>query len=411
MHLTSTSSITSRENIMTVTPLLKGQYQVEIHHSITDTATKWAVIAPSDNTFLQVSYFQCLEAHPPKGITFKYLVFLKNQQIIGIAHCQLVQMKVGESLINKDLPSYQQKINALILKAANMNALIYGNLSLTGNYGRYFIDGISEDLQCQLVKEALEAVKTKLQAANHPISLLIFKDIEDSQKNSTKKVLGKSYNEFSFQPNMTMELPTEWTSFDDYLAALQSKSRMRAKRAFKKSKTLVKKEFTIELLQAFLPRIDYLYKCIADKAGFNLVYLDGQYFLNVKEHFPEQFRVFGYFLEDELIAFYTTFHNHEELEAHYLGLDAAYNRSHQVYLNILFDIIRVGIDTPVKKINFARTALEIKSSVGAKPEALHYFGKHTNPIKNQVFSPILAYFQPKVEWTPRNPFKSKVQEK
>ena len=392
---------------MTVTPLLKGRYQVEIHSSIADAATNWSAIAPANNTFLQVPYFQCLEAHPPKGITFKYLVFLQDQRPVGFAHCQLVQMKVGESLLDKDLPAYQQKINGLILKMANMNAIIAGNLLLTGNYGSHFVDGIPIDLQYQLIQEALEVLKTKLQAANHPISLLIFKDITDGQKGNAKKVLGKAYNEFAFQPNMMMELPEEWTTFEDYLAALQSKSRVRTKRAFKKGAMLVKKEFTVDLMRAFLPRIDYLYKCIADKAGFNLVYLDGQYFLNLKEHFPEKFRVFGYFLGDELIAFYTTFQNHEELEAHYLGFDAQHNRTHQVYLNILFDIIRVGIDTSVKKVNFARTALEIKSSVGAKPEPLHYFGKHTNSIKNQVFSPILAYFQPKIEWTPRNPFKAK----
>jgi len=208
-------------------------------------------------------------------------------------------------------------------------------------------------------------------------------------KQELQAVLGNSYNEFNLQPNMVLDIPENWETFDDYLQALTSKSRVRAKRAFKKGKDISKKEFTIDLIKAFL--------------------LSGEYFLNFKEHFPDRFRVFGYFIEDELIAFYTTFQNHQELEAHFLGFDTVNNRTYQAYLNILFDIIQVGIATKSKQVNFARTALEIKSSVGAKPVPLYYFGKHTNTMKNQIFSPVLSYFQPKVDWKPRNPFKKIVE--
>ena len=106
-----------------------------------------------------------------------------------------------------------------------------------------------------------------------------------------------------------------------------------------------------------------------------------------------------------MIAFFTTFQNHNELEAHFLGFTNDINRKYQVYLNILYDLIRLGIDSKAEYINFARTALEIKSSVGAIPVDLFYLAKHTNPLKNTLFTPILSYFNPKVEWKPRRPFK------
>jgi len=403
---TKQNSIISLENTMTIYPILNGMYQLEIYDSINEAANKWSTIAPDTDLFLQVPYYQFLESHPPQGLSFKYLVFSKHNKAIGIAPCQLVQMRVGEALTDKKIPAYQQKLNALILKLANMNAIIVGNLLLTGDHSCYFLkEAVAQNQEYLLLKEGLELLKNYLKEKDHAISLIIFKDIEENKKTNFQNALGTAYNKFELQPNMTLAIHPEWTTFDAYLGALHSKARTRLKRAIKSGQALEKKEFTIELVKAFLPQIDSLYKCIANKAGFNVLHLDGAYFLAFKEHFPKEFQIFGYFVGDELIAFYTTFKNKEELEAHYLGFDTENNYKYQAYLNILLDIIRIGIDSKTTKINFARTALEIKSSVGAIPEQLHFFGKHTNPLKNQIFSPILAYFQPKEEWIPRNPFK------
>jgi len=357
MH-TNHTSIIRLENTMTTYPVLNGMYQLEIYDSIDAAAKKWSTVAPDKDLFLQVPYYQFLESHPPRGISFKYLVFTKHNKTIGIAPCQLVQMRIGDALIDKKIPAYQQKLNSWILKLANMNAIIVGNLLLTGDHSCHFLKGEIEPTQeCLLLKESLELLKNYLKEKKHATSLIIFKDIEQPKKTTFQNTLGTAYNHFELQPNMILALDPTWSTFDNYLAALHSKARTRLKRAIKSGKELVKKEFTIDLIKAFLPQIDHLYKCIADKAGFNILHLDGEYFLTFKEHFPKEFRVFGYFIEEELIAFYTTFNNKEELEAHYLGFDMENNYKYKAYL------------------------------------------------KNQVFSPILAYFQPKEEWIPRSPFK------
>lgn len=401
----TTKQIISQPNKVIAYSLLDDTYQLEIYSAIGKASHKWSQLCPDDNDFLDIPYLQFLESHPPEGLSFRYLVISKQEQVIGIAICQLVQLRIRDALSNPNLPSYQQKVNDWILKLGNMNAIICGNLLLTGNYGSAFHASIPTPLQFQLIQAAMEQLNIALKKENHHTSLLIFKDIPTPKQEAAKSSLGKSFNEFALQPNMVLTLRPTWQQFEDYLAAMTSKARTRAKRAFKLGQALEKKEFTLDLLEAFLPKIDQLYRAIADKAGFNVVYLSGAYFKAFKQHFPNRFRIFGYFLNGELVAFYTTFKNHGELEAHYLGFDEQNNRQYQIYLNILFDIIRVGIQSQAAHINFARTALEIKSSIGAQPEDLYYYGKHTSPLKNQIFSPVLSYFQPKAEWTPRNPFK------
>jgi len=93
------------------------------------------------------------------------------------------------------------------------------------------------------------------------------------------------------------------------------------------------------------------------------------------------------------------------MEAHYLGYDKSKNAQHQIYLNMLYDLIKEGIDARVDKIQFARTALEIKSSVGAVPYDMLCYLKHKTTWKNKFLPKLLSFMVPEKEWQPRSPFK------
>jgi len=401
----ATSISTKNNEAVIVVPLQKGAYQLGIAATIGAVAHHWQLAAPVHDEFIQVPYLTFMESRPPGDMHFRYLVFYKNNQPVGVAYCQISELKIREALTDSTLSTFRQKLNDTILKAADMNALFCGNILLTGEHGAHFKADIDIKTQSLLLKEGMEALKNQCKKEGEHISLLLIKDLDAPRKTALHPNLGNDYKEFSIQPKMILNLRKEWTTFEDYLASMTSKYRVRAKRAFKKGVGIEKRELNIESIKAFLPRIDELYKFIAEGAGFNVVTLDGEYFLNFKRHFPEKFRLYGYFLEGEMIAFYTTFRNQEELEAHFLGFANDTNRKHQVYLNILYDLIKHGIEQKAGYINFARTALEIKSSVGAAPVDLFYLGKHTNSLKNTLFTPILAYFNPAIDWVQRKPFK------
>ena len=136
-----------------------------------------------------------------------------------------------------------------------------------------------------------------------------------------------------------------------------------------------------------------------------MVVLNETYLLGLKQQLGEQFRVFAYFHEGRLVAFYSTIHNHEELDAHFLGYEKALNHDFQLYLNILYDIVKIGIAGGCDRIVFARTALEIKSSIGATARELWCYLRHQNAIANKFAGTLLDYLKPVEEWLPRHPFK------
>ncbi len=64
-----------------------------------------------------------------------------------------------------------------------------------------------------------------------------------------------------------------------------------------------------------------------------------------------------------------------------------------------------GIKHQFKQVIFARTAMEIKSSIGAKPHNMHIYLKHTNNIiANTVLKLIVKYANPVRDWEERHPF-------
>ena len=156
---------------------------------------------------------------------------------------------------------------------------------------------------------------------------------------------------------------------------------------------------------AYKQTINDLYKQVSNRSAFNLLDLPADYFLQLKVKLGDKYRLFGYFIDKKLVGFFTTIDNGEELEAHFLGYDDSLNNSHQVYLNFLFDIVRIGIETRSKRIVFARTAHEIKSSVGAKAHEMYLYMRHENRFINRLLPYILNILSPREKWLPRSPFK------
>ena len=397
--------------------LLKDKnYRCTLYSSIDEVPQDWDWVAPKHNLFLQKPYLKVLEENPPKGMKFAYLLLHKGSVAVGLCYFQIKHFKADQSInkVNTEtktpcfFTTIGNYIKGLVASKVEFNTLVCGNLLLTGEHGFYFDPNhISGEASLSLLNEALGSLYSEFEKRKLPIAGTLLKDFEDKNHDFYQQLSTKhEFNEFTIQPSMIFDLPEEWNSFDDYLAAMSSKYRVRAKRAFKKAVAVEKKELDLADIEANLPRIYELYRNIAENAGFNMVDLNEDYLLNLKRSFPDQFRMNGYYLDGQLIAFFTTIHNGDELEAHFLGFEKQYNGSIQVYLNILYDIVRIGLSSKVKTIVFARTALEIKSSVGAVAHEMYCYMKHRNTLSNKFLQPLLNYLRPQEEWVPRSPFKT-----
>lgn len=375
------------------------QYYTSIMHIDEEL---WRSAAPSNNIFLQYDYLSLLERVSPGGLSFAYVIVFGESQPVGVAYFQIKDFDVAASLrgyvVQGKLPHWTEYIT----KRLKFNCLVSGNLLVTGEHGYYFNDAFPEYLHTKKHIEIIQFVSERLEKEGRRTALNFVKDFH-AEQSSYEAIGGKSHD---FYPNMVLDIMSHWKRFDDYLADMTTKYRTRAKRAFKKQEGLACLPMDELLLTRHRDDMHRLYLKIAHSVGFNLFELHPDYFLELKRTFGDDSEIWGYFDNNKLVGFYTTLKNYEELETGFLGFEEAYNASHQIYLNFLYDMVRQGIEKGVKRIVFARTAMEIKSSIGAIPLTMHTYISHRNEHFNAYLPNIVDRLTPKMEWTQRRPFKS-----
>jgi hypothetical protein len=150
--------------------------------------------------------------------------------------------------------------------------------------------------------------------------------------------------------------------------------------------------------------IETLYKNVAHKAKVRINHFDPSYFVELKAELGEAFQLTGYFLKDELVAFSTLISWGENCEAHVIGINYDYNSEFCLYQNILYDFVRASITKQSRRLILGRTAMEMKSNIGAEPYEMYCYVRHSGPILNRAFKPVFNYIK-QTEWTQRSPFK------
>lgn len=380
--------------------------------SIEAAGNDWDLAAPAHDLFLQRPYLHILENNPPEGMRFGYLVFYVNEEPVGVAICQIKYFKGDDNINDLNVSAKEpcffhglaQWFKRWVAGKTAADILICGNMLLTGEHGYYFdYQKISQPEAVVLLEKALTEVIDLMGQEGVKMPVILVKDIAPENRVHGESLTEKGFVEFCIQPNMVLELP--FADFDAYLGAMSTKYRTRAKRAIKKLDGVEKREMSLVDIQRELPRIYALYKEVAKNAGFNMVDLNEYYLLALKRDLGHAFRMYGYYQGETLLAFYTTICNGKELEAHFLGYDKHLNHDLQLYLNCLYDMVRIGFDNGCNVIVFARTALEIKSSIGAVPHDLWCYVRHQNSFVNNFTGTILEYLKPVEEWVPRHPFR------
>lgn len=381
----------------------------KIYDSFNELPESWNAITEHD-IFLQPNYFEALEQASPDNIQFFYLGVFKDNVLVGVAVIQRVQLYL-EDMFRKSSSSYFKSFfQSIISKVLKGNILVIGNLMHTGQHGMFYQQkNISQYEYTTVVFKALDALKIKIKKIQKKtIRVILLKDFfnDDILYHQKNRFLSNKLHMVTVQPNMLMSLNSNWLNMADYVGDLNKKYKSRYKSAKKKLGKITYSELDLDSLKNNAAILHQLYLNVSKNAKFNSFILPKHHFYHLKKHLNTNFKVYGYYLDQELIGFYTLILNHDVLETYFLGYDVKHQYTHQLYLNMLYDMTKYGIDHKFKTIVFARTAMEIKSSVGAKPQDMYLYLKHTNTFTNGVLKQFFKFMNPSHDWDERHPFKS-----
>lgn len=333
-----------------------------------------------------------------------YIGIFKNDILVGVALTQFLNLNLLESFGERD-NCLKTSIRNFIFKNYCSHVLFIGNNMLTGqNAFVLATEYISNSEAIEVLQLAIEELKNYFKKKETKVHLTVFKDFDVSTSEEIAFQL-KNYYKFSTQPNMVFTMAEEWKTEEDYINALTKKYRDQFKRARKKNIAIEKRKLTCEEIKKHEKNINELYHHVAKNAPFNTFFLAENHFCEFKKIIDHDFLFYGYFLDNKMIGFNTLVKNGKAMDTYFLGYDESLQREKMLYLNMLYDMIAYSIKKEFKEIIFARTALEIKSSVGAKPFEMFGFIKHSNKIIDFIIAKLFVFLEPKTIWNQRHPFK------
>ncbi|SDG67831.1 peptidogalycan biosysnthesis protein [Winogradskyella thalassocola] len=350
--------------------------------------TYWDSVNCCTNIYYSPEFLKAFEL-ANTDIEFNYIFIIKDHEAVAFANAQIVT--IGVETITKNIKmsdKIRHWVNNMFCNN-HIRVLFCGNVFLSGEYGTFLKDG--ED-KVDTFKAIAEGVK-QLSKSTKKLNAIFVKDFKNESLPITNHLESYDYAAMQVEPNMIITLKPEWHSFEDYTTALKSKYRVKANRADAKSTALNAKLFSEDDIEIHKDALQELYQNTIDNADFNAQILNLDTYIHLKKTFKDQFIVKGYFLEEKLVGFLSAMQNDSHLDAHFIGIDYSQNKDFAIYPRILNDYIRLGIETQSTQINLGRTASEIKSTLGAEPEALTCYCKHKRYLPNQILKPFIKNVQ------------------
>lgn len=376
---------------------------IQIFTEIAALPSLWNDVA-KENHFLQTNYLSVLEKSAPTNMQCFYIGFFENEKLIGVALAQYLDIYSLASFGDRD-NCVKTYIRNFVFRNFASKVLFIGNNMITGQNAYAFYNEFSVDKISNLLLNCTERIIQQFKSKNIKIHIVSYKDFYEDTAKQLKKYNFGSYFEFNTQPNMVFNLNQGWTNNQDYIDALSKKYRDQYKRSHKKFEGITVQELNFDKVVSHESRIYELYYHVAKNAPFNTFFLHKYHFSTFKKQCGEGFKIFGYFLNENLVGFHSILINDEVLETYFLGYDESIQKEKMLYLNMLYNMTEFGINNQFKKIIFGRTALEIKSSIGAQPIVMSGFIYHTNKLLNRFMPKIFKNLEPETHWQQRHPFK------
>ena len=378
-------------------------YSFVIYNNTTQLPLKWDDIAIS-TVFLSKKYLQVLERSSPENMICHFIGIFENENLVGVSIAQYLNLNKLESFGGRD-KRIKTKIRNFVFKNFASQVLVLGNNMLTGQNSYALEEGIDHKKAIQALHSAANKLKTNFAEKNIKVHITTYKDFTNAEIENFAVPELKNEYQFSTQPNMIFLIDENWKTEQNYIESLSKKYRDQYKRARNKAISLEKRKLSLEEITLLEDEIYDLYYHVAQNAPFNTFFLPRDHFRVFKELFKDKFLFYGYFIGDKLIGFNTLIKNEKVMDTYFLGYDESIQRQNMLYLNMLYDMIAYSINKNFDEIVFARTALEIKSSVGAKPVKMFGVISHSNKLINSFMPKIFKYLEPETIWQQRNPFK------
>ena len=225
-------------------------------------------------------------------------------------------------------------------------------------------------------------------------------------QNSKNNFYLQDYVKVEIEEDMKLTISSKWNDFNSYKSDLKTKYRKKINTIFKNSNSLKIRVLTRSDLSTYKSEMQNLFNDVIKTNKFQGPKFNVEFFQSIISDF-DSFNVYGYFLDNQMVAFSSEFLNNENLYSYFVGINYNLNKKYSIYERILCEAINNAIKNKNKNVIFGRTANEFKSNFGAVPKRSYVYFKAQNKFVAILLKEFLKNIKPK-SWIQRNPFKESI---
>jgi hypothetical protein len=376
-------------------------------------ARAWAGLVAPERGFLGRDYLGALEAAAPARLGFRYALLDGAGAAVALAAMQTVDVSARECVptLLEARPGERgwqrclRRAAALTLGSRRVRVLLCGNVFAGGEPGLAWRASVEDCLRAFQHADAAMRRQGAQGAGERRARVFVFKDVGEALLPAARQALAPlGYREVPADPVMVLPLDPRWRRFDDYLGALRARYRGHVRQALQASTGVERRALAAADIAAAGARIDELHAAVVARASVRPSWMAARGFAALKARLGDRFNFIGYYKDGALVGFNTRFRFGEEMESHYCGLDYRVSKRYALYRSMLYDDIAAAIETGARRLSFGRTSQEIKSSLGALPRPMSWFGRTSFPLATAVMARLTARLTP--PWVAHQPFRA-----
>lgn len=367
---------------------------------------EWNKAVPESKGLMRHPYLRAVENSSSESQQSRYVLIYKDNMPVAAAIFNIVSL-TGQDYgsINAEQNTFE-RLTKSIKDKVKLSMLVCGHTHISGDHGFIYSSEISSREAYHALADACYKIR-RSEKLHDKINLQLIKDFYEGEFESSKYLQVFKYHQFKIDPNMILNIRPQWNSFEDYLQAMNTKYRKKAVSVVKQGMNLKRRNLTEEEIRESAEQIQMLYLQVANKAKVRINHYDVSYFIQLKINLKDAFELIAYYRDGEMVAFSTVIFWGDNCEAHSIGINYEFNTVFAIYQNMLYHYVRIAIERRKRALILGRTAMEMKSNIGAEPVEMCCYVRHSGRFLNRAFKPIFNYIK-QTEWTQRSPFKDQV---
>ena len=283
---------------------------LKVISNISKAKEEWDKVKASD--FLHSSFLEIFYINHPK---IKHL-FVLDAHIRLYAHIFKLNFSKTENYFNNKLFSF-------FIKFIKFDVLYLANSFLT-NIPSFFSNKKID-------------LNEFFHLFHHNYSLLIIPDFVFNNLSIERN----RFSKIEVEEEMVLEISNKWDVIDDYISDLRNKYRNKVNRIISSCTQLEVRSLNSDDLVFYADNIQDLFTQVINESAFNgPLFNTSSFSLLVKK---DVFKVYGYFINNNIVAFSSEIHQGKTLYSYYTGFDKSLNKTLPIYGRILIETINNGI--------------------------------------------------------------------